>query len=90
MGKTMIDAEAVAIPASVARDLISALSAENVRLRAELKTAAEENETREQSVKYYRGQMEDWRGRVFHLQKLASERRAEVRRANAAARREGK
>lgn len=74
-----IDAERVAIPASVAGDLIAALSAENVRLRAELDEARKSEQFYKDRADTYRKESESRWSRCCEAERKVTELRGQLR-----------
>jgi hypothetical protein len=81
-----VDVDSVAIPAAVARDLILALSAENVRLRTELKEMTEERESWKGHSHYYEEEANKYKNLHIDMREKAFAKRAEIRRAKIAER----
>ena len=80
MGKEMrrgivIEAEMVSIPLDAARDLITALSAENARLRDELKSAKSSAEYHEGRSSYWHKQCGEYMEKERRDRKLAKQKR---------------
>lgn len=87
--ETMIDVEAVAIPTSVACDLIAALSAENVRLRADLMRAEERAKEKDEYIAHLKAEVAKWRDLWLGLRNKADKNKAEKRRQTIARKQEG-
>lgn len=80
-----VEVEMVSVPLEVARDLIAALSAENARLRKDLKETKEISEHHEGRADYWSKRCDELEKRNIRLLSEERNRRAAARKAELAA-----